>query len=392
MNVLSVTLLLVVMLGSVQQGAIQDAIADVQADLAASHAEAFDPASPDIYVILLDGCPGDDAAALDPRFDSDAFPDVLTERGFDVERHARSNYLTTRLTVATMLADQHVIDAPELDPPLGNQAGDARRLRLFGDGGVVLRTLRDAGYELITVTSPAAHLGLRRVDRAIDAPGPSEFEHALLKGTAIGPLLDAAVPDFFASIARDQITATYASAEALIAEPHTRPRFAWIHVMAPHPPILFHLDGRPITGARVLDYNASDRSDPAWRSARIRDRFDYAAYIAARTQLMLDRALASAARESVFFVFSDHGTDIDFDATNPLGSGLDERTSIVLAVRTPGHPGLLPPGTTPIGVLPRILNTYLGTSLPIRSDTIWGWPRNGSLLDAIAIDPETIAK
>jgi hypothetical protein len=168
---------------------------------------------------------------------------------------------------------------------------------------------------------------------------------------------------------------------------HSRPRFVWIHVLAPHPPLLFRADGAPILDAPVLQ--TVDRpSDPARRTARIQDTFDYAQFAADRTNVLLDQMLAAPQRDSVVVVFSDHGTDVGFDAFNPMGSDLNERTSVVLvlAVRSPGHPGLLPAGTTPIGVLPRILNTYLGTSLPIRSDTSWAWPRDGSLLAAVPID------
>jgi hypothetical protein len=392
LSVFGAFLVIVAFGGAIVQGSLQDGVADVRADLDARHAEAFDPAAPDIYVMLLDGYPGDDAATLDPTFDANAFPAALAARGFDVERHARTNYLTTRVAVATMLANQHVNAATELAPPRGSQAADARRLREFGDDGIVLRSLRDAGYETITVTSPAAHLGLRRVDRVIDPPGPSEFDRALLAGIGLGPILDGIAPDLFAAIARGQILSTFDSAEAVAAEPHDRPRFVWMHVLAPHPPLLFRADGTPITNVPALQMGPRARETTADRSARISETFDYAEFVAHRTEQMLDRMLASAKRESVIFIFSDHGTDIDFDASDPLASDLDERTSIILAVRTPGHRDLLPPGTTPIGVLPRILNAYLGTSLPIRSDTIWGWPRNGSLLDAVPIDPGSFEK
>src|SRR4029079_14463170 len=96
-------------------------------------AAAYDPAAPDIYVILRDGYPGDDAAELDPLFDADAFPDALEDRGFDVQRHSRSNYLLTRLTLATMFGNDHVADDPALVRSHGPPAADNRRLRLFAD-------------------------------------------------------------------------------------------------------------------------------------------------------------------------------------------------------------------------------------------------------------------
>jgi len=390
MSILGAALILVVVLSTIQEGSFQNAVADLQLDLNARHAEAFDPAAPDIYLILLDGFPGDDAASLDPSFDTDAFPTALTMRGFEVERHARSNYLTTRLTVPTMLADQHVEAAQELDPPFGNQAADARRLREFGDEGVVYRTLREAGYETITLPSPAAHLGLRRVDRVIDPPGVSEFELVLLRTTWLGAVFDRFQPDFFASGARAQVLASYASADVVAAEEHSRPRFVWVHVLAPHGPIVFRADGSPVLGAEVFHTAFKDPAGSQGATDRLEATFSYARFVADRTIELVDRIIASSKRQAVVVLFSDHGTDIGFNAADPLDSDLNERSSVVLAIRSPGRSDLLPPGTTPIGVLPRVLNAYLGTSLPLRPDTLWGWPRDGSLLDAIPIDRASV--
>ena len=392
MSILGAALVLVVLLSTIQQRSFQDAIADIQADINSRHAEAFDPAAPDIYMLLLDAYPGDDAATLDPTFDADAFPAALASRGFEVERHARSNYLTTRLTVATMLADQHVEAAPELDPPLGNQAADARRLREFGDDGIVLRALRDAGYETITVPSPAAHLGLRRVDRVVDPPGASEFELVLLRTTWLGAAFDRFAPDLFASGARAQVLANYASAEAIAAEDHSRPRFVWVHILAPHEPIVFRADGSPAADAEVFNTAFKDPAGSANATDRIDATFSYADFVADPTIELVDRITASTKREAVVVVFSDHGTDIHFNAADPLNSDLNERSSVVLAIRSPGRGDLLPAGTTPIGVLPRVLNAYLGTSLPLRSDTLWGWPRDGSLLDAVPLDLKALRR
>ena len=116
-TICAVLLIITIITGLQGDDLFGHAVDDVARSLAGpDRAEAFDPADPDIYVVLLDGYPGDDAAAFDPSFDADRFPADLAERGFDVERHSRSNYLLTRLTVATMLAGRHVEDAPELEP------------------------------------------------------------------------------------------------------------------------------------------------------------------------------------------------------------------------------------------------------------------------------------
>jgi hypothetical protein len=89
-------------------------------------------------------------------------------------------------------------------------------------------------------------------------------------------------------------------------------------------------------------------------------------------------------------VLSDHGSGIGFDVHDTLHSDLEERTSNLLAVRAPGRPDVLPAGTTPVNVLPRLFNAYFGTQLPLQPDTTWAW-RGDSVLDLVEIrkDPTT---
>ena len=378
------SILLVTIVGTVQNGTFRGAIADIQADMARPKpAASFDRSAPDMYVILLDGYPGDDAAELAPEFDADAFPAELTSRSFEVQRNARSNYLLTRLTVATMFGGEHVVDAEVLDPPHTSLADDSRRLRQFGDGGPIGRALAAAGYETATIASDASHLGLHRVDHAIDVAGINEFEGAVLRSSSSGTILVRLLADQLLDLRRSSVLHAFDAGGSL--EPADgRPHFEWIHVMAPHPPAVFDRDGRPVNDAAALSWQ-EPTSGQAGRAERIRRTFDYVAFVDGQTLELVDR-LIERDPASVIVVMSDHGTDTAFNANDPLGSDLDERSSILLAIRAPGRSGLLPAGTTPINVLPRILNAYLGTSLPLRSDTIWAWPTGGSVLDAIPVD------
>ena len=347
LSALGAALILVVVLASVQQGSFGWAIEDVQARLAREPmAAAYDPAAPDIYVILLDGYPGDDAAELDPSFDADAFPDALEERGFDVQRHSRSNYLLTRLTLATMFGNDHVAEATQLRPPFGPEQRDNRRLRLFADEGPVLRALDDAGFETITITSASLDLALYNTDRVVTQPGAQEFETALLKITTIGHAIDAVLPDFIGSQSRANVLGVISSTETIAGEVHDRPRFVFSHVMAPHAPILFDANGSPLLNS-VLDDTFSDPSNLTRNPARVHATFDYARFAATRATELVDAILANVSRDTVVVVMSDHGTDTQFSVDNPFASDLNERSSNFLAVRTPGHPDLLPPGTTP---------------------------------------------
>jgi hypothetical protein len=64
----------------------------------------------------------------------------------------------------------------------------------------------------------------------------------------------------------------------------------------------------------------------------------------------------------------------------------------LLLARTPGHPGLFPDDATPINMLPRILNAYAGSSLPLATEESYWTDREGipahGLFDVVPIDPE----
>jgi hypothetical protein len=127
------------------------------------------------------------------------------------------------------------------------------------------------------------------------------------------------------------------------------------------------------------------------REAKIALTFGFSTYVGARTVALVDGILAGEDEPPVIIILSDHGPGIDFDVQDPLGSDLDDRTSNFLAILSPGQSRLLPPGTTPINVLPRVLNAYLGTSLPLQPDTLWAWRTGSSVLDLVPLDPSTLA-
>jgi hypothetical protein len=383
-------LIVVTILTTVQLGSFEEAVADVLDDISTPRrADAFDPAAPNIYVVLLDGYPGDDAANLDPRFDSDAFPGALAARGFDVQRHSRSNYLLTRLTVATMFGAAHIRDADALRSPYKSLADDSRRLRRFGDDGPVLRAFAEAGYETLTIASDVSHLGLRRVDRVIDAPAVNELEGVLLRASSVGALLERFLNDQVLDMRRSNVLAAFAAAAAATPTGE-RPMFEWVHVMAPHAPWVFDRNGDPVNDMPGLTWQ-EPVSGQIGRADRIQRTFGYVEFVNERTLSLVDQ-LVERDPVGVIIILSDHGSDTAFDARDPLGSDLNERSSNVFASRTPGRSGLFPDGTTPINVFPRLLNAYLGTSLPIQQDTTWTWRPGSSILDAVPIDLKALQR
>ena len=190
-------------------------------------------------------------------------------------------------------------------------------------------------------------------------------------------------PTGFSRVMRDRIHAAYASATALAAEPHTRPRFVFVHVPAPHPPTVFHADGSPENGspdaAWDMDVVPGETTDV--RRQRV---FEQVQAIGNLTLQGVDDLRKASATPPVVVVFSDHGSDVSFDANDPLASDTSERSSNFLATLTPDRPDLFREPTTPINIISSLTNAYLGTSVPAQPDRTFAY--RGSVLNTVPIE------
>jgi hypothetical protein len=387
LSVLAVILLLTSLIDSVQSGAVGYALDEVQRDFAAEGpADGYAPGAPDIYVFLLDGYPGRTATRAEPGFDSAAITDALRSRGFELASDARSNYVTTRLTLPAVFASAHLLDIPSLRRP-GTRQGDAHVLREATESGVVLSALGAAGYERIAVASGYGEIGPRRVDRLIVPPQIGEFEASLLRSTMVGSIVDFLAPNAAASEKHERVEGTFEEAALLAKEPHDRPRFVFLHVPGPHGPWVVDAAGNywPGTSSRFASF-ADPIRDPAVRRQRF---FEYSTFIANRTLATVDSILAASSTPPVIVLFSDHGPDISFDTHDPLSADLDQRTSNLIAVLAPGQADLLPDDATVVNIFPIVLNAYLGTDLPMQPNTFWAWRTGSSILDLVELDPRT---
>jgi hypothetical protein len=387
MVAVSTILLVAVGIKLATDGTLGNAIADVQLDTAPRGAvDAPSGPLPDIVIVMLDGFPGDAAARLAPtagsQYDPDAFPTALTDLGFKVQRNSHSNYLLTPMTLSSMFDMRHLVDVPNLEGR-PEESRDGRSFRRLLDRSSGLETLHRAGYELIWVDGGFSHIEARRVDRWIDHGEPTELEVRVLANTFAGSLLNALAPTALSDLHRERILTTLDDVTRLIDEPHTKPRFVFVHVASPHAPWVFGPHGERRTEGLQSFY-----MDPAGvrgidRSEGIRRVFDQASFVADRTTAELSR-LVDRDDPPAVVVFSDHGPGTVIDFRAPATTDLVERSSNFLATFTPGQPNLFDRFTTPVNILPTLFGGYLGLDVPRQPDTIYAW--SDSLYNLFPVD------
>jgi hypothetical protein len=394
LSVFGAIILVASVLEVAESGALARAIEDVRQDATPrSAAAAPRPGTPEIYVVLLDGYPGDVAAqralAAGSAYDPDAFPTAMTQLGFSVQRESHSNYLITPESLASMFAMRHLAEIPRLSAPFGTPREDAWRVRRAINDGEALDSLHAAGYELVSIASGFSEVEIRHVDRWIDTGQPTEYEISLLRLTALGSLLTTIAPDALSGMQRDRITSVLNAFETVAAEPHDKPRFVFVHVPAPHAPWVFGPNGEPRRDALVSFFSDPPGARGLDRSEALRRAFDQATYVGAAAAGTIGRVLRDAQQPPVVVVFSDHGTGTGFDFADPLHSDLAERSSNFFATSTPGLPDLFASPTTPVNIFPTLLDGYFGLDIPMAANSVYAW--TGSTLNLVEVDPEATA-
>ena len=324
---------------------------------------------PDIYVLLLDGYPRADVLESKWQYENSNFVRALEDRGFAVSDRSRSNYMTTRLAVASVLNMRLAQDLSAVEAIFDDRAHTQLTLRRVISENLVFAQLRSAGYR-ISATAPGIEVvSLRSADRWMEGPQLSEFEYRLLELTYIAELLPVASPDYLSAEHRGRIEFGLRAVSAAAGEANDRPDFVWGHILSPHMPPVYGANGEPISVPYRDDFFADAGADRDMKSPEFRQAFR--GHLTHLNELILetvDAILASEESPPVIVLFSDHGSGADFDFNDQGHSDVDERAANFFAALTPTYPDLFEEEVTPVNLFPKLFNAYLGTDFPLAAD------------------------
>jgi hypothetical protein len=353
-------------LWAVQEGRLtqipHDLVAEAPVGRGVPVARAGATRAPSVHLIVLDGYPRSDKLATDLGIDNGSFVQALRARDFTVAEHSRSNDVTTHDTLARMFSGE----VPD-DPGAGTAA-----YRPLINEGAILGEFRDRGYEVIAFSAGFEEVSLRQADRFIDTGQLNEFEWELLQLSGLAPVLDVVQPTLLADQHRARVLATLEGAGAVARQAAQRPRLVFTHLLSPHSPQVFGAGGEPVEVRGIqVPFDDSDEYVVLGRDEYARRLAGQLAYLNRRVLELLD-TIVEADPRAVVVVFSDHGSGIREMADIGGTSDLDLRTANLLAVRSPGRPGIIDDRSTLANVLPRILRAYTGSGPADVPETIYG--------------------
>ncbi len=367
MSVYATALLLVIVSQAALSGRLVQAMSDLQqgTGLAPSAGEAPGGALPDICVILVDGYARADTLRDWFKFNETPFTDFLTSRGFDVVSDSHSNYPATPLTFASMLNMAYLDQLPQTATVIADSSKnvDPASVGLFRPviaDNRVFQLARRFGYQVVTVASGFEQVALRKADVYLDGGEINSFEWQLLAwGGGFTDLITAVVPDLAGSQGRNRLKDEFTELAQVVHSPSMKPRLTFVHLMNPHPPALFDAAGRPISP--IPAPYLPETNDP------VQARTDYAGDVAHLNNLLqtaIDDVITATNGRAVIVLMSDHGSRFGTDS-HPYERTVESLDNF-LAVRAPGHSGLLAGSPTPVNLFPFLFNAYLGTDLPLQ--------------------------
>ncbi len=321
---------------------------------------------PDVFIVLADGHPRADTLRDMYGYDETPFLEALGSMGFEVAPGSRSNYMRTRFSLASFFTGSYLPGLGELSVEDQNRLA-ARTTHDNPAFGLLERL----GYDVTVVSAGYEHLGLRGAGTYIDTGQANEYEAAMIQNSLLSSARHLVSPTWDFDQARWRVFDSLAALQGLVAADTDRPQFTFVHLPVPHWPWVFNascgIDGLP----GDQDPNLQRHGGTPETHRLLVDQ------VACTNRLLSDllRALVAARPNAVVLLFSDHGSEEYLDWWAPDAVGLAERSRNLVALRSPGRPGLLPEDITLVNILPTLFNAYLGTSLPKQPDQVWFGPR-----------------
>lgn len=362
LNTFSAILVAVVVVGNTV-GAIPRAISQVTMPAPVVDIAPAGGRPPDIVIILLDGYPRSDVLERRLGIDNAGFVEALRDRDFDVATRSRSNYVFTALTLASLFQMQYLDEIESLRPLIGTDQAHHDVLRDAATNGLAFAALRSAGYEIVTAPPGWLHVSLAGAsDRVLDEGEMTDLERSLLEQTWLLDVLTAFKPDVLTRPIRDRLVHAFDHLDAFALEDRDRPAFLFLHVPGPHLPLVVDADGNTLPlPARAL----GAVSPEALHMSRAEYSATWAgelAYLERRVLRAID-ALQATEAPPLIVVMADHGYIHEVQADD-----VQSRFASLFAAYTPGAPGLLRDAPTPVNLMPRVLNAYLGADFPSLAD------------------------
>jgi len=347
---------------------------------------------PDIYYVVPDAYASASTLLKRYDFDNSSFISELRENGFHVADDSRSNYLQTRLSLASSLNMDYL---EELGISTGGESKDHRETQSLITNNTITSALRRLGYEIIGIPST---FPLSRFVGAhpVRVYGLQEFEdtdtvlfdpaHLILEMSAWRYLEHMLFGGSMQTDPNRRHYDTYATSFKMMHRlPHMsdKPKFVFFHLILPHTPLLVDESGQYQAPMGKMDYLAlggdallerwrrehPDKDETYFREYYQRGYVNNVRYFNRQFLDFIYTLLDRSTRPFIVILQGDHGPAL-LDELRPLDQMdqevIDERSHVLNAYYFPDqdYAGLAA-NISPVNSFRVVFNQFFGTDLPL---------------------------
>ncbi len=329
---------------------------------------------PDIYFIVFDSYGRSDQLKRVIGVDDSPFIGALQKRGFYVAPLCHSNYVQTELSIASTLNMEPI---QQLLPNSGPKTTDRSALYSKTDDCAVANMLRSVGYDVDYVASGFPVYEFTDVHQRLGLTQKNPLLAAILDRTPylgvkalIGSNLDER---------RSLLSLAFSDLSHLTTETTTKPKFVFVHILAPHPSFVFQADGSKPTIYHGNDlFDGSDYMDRGGSTADFKTGYaGQTLWIDSQILPIIDVLLTKSGTPPVILIEGDHGSRMGMNMNSLAGTDLREAASNLMAFYVPSNVAKeLYPAITPVNSFRVVLSGLFKANLKQLSDQSWYSPYN----------------
>ncbi|MDR3575011.1 MAG: hypothetical protein P4L50_14215 [Anaerolineaceae bacterium] len=318
---------------------------------------------PDIYYIILDAHTREDMLVKNFNYDNSDFVNGLQSLGFYVAKCAMSNYAQTRISLPSSLNMEYLQD----NFPTSTTEEMFEKVII---NSKVRAELEGMGYQ--TVSTENTHFDFTNAAHYIPEPqnyflSPylHPFEAMLLSDSALKLPIDlnpAFMKNFLSPVSAPVLDhyqiQTWIIGELPKLASYPSPKFVFVHVEVPHPPMVFNVDGSMLTDPGFTD---GGYVQPLNQDYYVRGYVDQVKFVDSRILQDMKEILANSKTPPVIIIQGDHG--------EPWGINFD-RMTILNAYYLPGldYSKALYPSITPVNSFRVVFDQYFHGNFPLLPD------------------------
>jgi hypothetical protein len=312
---------------------------------------------PDIYYIMPEDYGRADMLESWAQIDTSSFQKFLKDTGFYIATCSQSNYVTSELSLGSSLEMDYL---QNLSPKYNAKNEDQSLIWNAIRYNTLEADLKKIGYSTVAFATGFSWSELDNSDVYISPEpywsGLTSFENLLLRTTPVRHLEDVGALKLFnldGERFRERTQLVFNSASRLASLPG--PKFIFMHIINPHPPIVFNADGSKISDpSSFIDENGNYTMEKYQQGYR-----DQIPYDDAELENTISTLISKSTRPLVIVLQTD---------TGPWFTSGSDQFVILNAYYMPGHTAQLYPGISPVNSFRVVLNSYFGANLPLLND------------------------